>query len=350
MDGYLDHRASGRYVPRTRCEPRLRAAEPPQGRSHGPPGPQGSAVQVVVSSEGPARPHLPRPSIGTPPSSSMLSSIALALTLAAPGVSLAPSAPLLAPTVSPAGEATTSTAAAPTSKGSAGTSVSIKTPDKLLLQCSYWAPKGKERAPAALLVHEAGADRTSLNELGEYLQKKGFAVLAVDVRGHGGSVQESADWSKATDDKTREALWGLAARDVDAAAEYLLGRSEVLSTNLSVFGVGAGAALAVRHAKADDMTRAVVLITPPAECYGFNMAQGVAQLGGIPTLIVASNKAKDVAEQLKASGHEANEGVQYIEISLVKAEPAAVLGDSKLNNSAVTWLRERVMDDGKKKP
>lgn len=230
------------------------------------------------------------------------------------------------------------------SKAPSAVPVTITTKDQLLIAGSYWAPKGKEKAPAALLVHGAGADRTSLDELGEYLFKKGFAVLAVDVRGHGGSVVKDADWAKATDDKARESLWGLAARDVDAAAAYLLQRSEVHSTNLSVFGVGAGCALALRHAQADDNTRALVLITPEAQSYGYNTAQGVTALAGMPTLIVASNKAKDVAERLKAAGHEANQGIEYIEVSLVRAEPEAVLGDSKLNNSAATWLRTQVMD------
>jgi pimeloyl-ACP methyl ester carboxylesterase len=117
----------------------------------------------------------------------------------------------------------------------------------------------------------------------------------------------------------------------------------VHSTNLSVFGHGAGCALALRHAKADDNTRALVLITPEATSYGFNIAQGVTELAGLPTLIVASNKCTEVAERLKTAGHAANQGIEYIEVSLVRAEPAAVLGDSKLNNSAATWLRTQVM-------
>jgi len=232
---------------------------------------------------------------------------------------------------------------ADTVKASGSVAVTITTKDQLLLAGSYWAPKGKEKAPGALLLHSAGADRRSLDELGEYLWKKGFAVLAVDVRGHGGSVAEGADWSKAADDKARESLWGLAARDVDAAAAFLLQRTEVHSTNLSVFGVGAGCALALRHAQADDNTRALVLITPEVTSFGYNTAQGVTALAGMPTLIVASNKDKDVAERLKAAGHAANEGIEYIEVSLVRAEPEAVLADAKLNNSAATWLRTQVM-------
>lgn len=236
---------------------------------------------------------------------------------------------------------------APSKSGSAkspsAVAVSIPTKDQLLIAGSYWAPKGKEKAPGALLVHGAGSDRKSLEDLGEYLYKKGFAVLAIDVRGHGGSVAANADWSKASDDKARESLWGLAARDVDAAAEFLLGRTEVHSTNLSVFGVGAGCALALRLAQANDCTRALVLITPEARSYGYNVSQGVTALAGLPTLIVASNKQKDVAERLKAAGHAANEGIEYIEVSLVRSEPEAVLADSKLNNSAATWLRTQVM-------
>lgn len=234
-------------------------------------------------------------------------------------------------------------AATKEAKECSAVAVSIKTRDELILSGSFWAPKGKERAPGALLVHGAGSSRAALEELGEYLYKKGFAVLSIDLRGHGGSVSENTDWAKAADDKAREALWGLAARDVDAAAAYLLERSEVLSTNLSVFGVGAGCALALRHAQADDKTRAVVLITPEASSFGFNVAQGVAALAGMPTLIVASNKDKETAERLKSAGHEANQGVEYVEVSLVKAEPTDVLADPKLNNSAATWLRGQVM-------
>jgi len=230
----------------------------------------------------------------------------------------------------------------PAKAASSAVTVSIPTKDQLLLTASYWAPKGKGKAPGALLVHEAGADRRSLDELGEALHKKGFAVLAIDVRGHGESVSKDVDWAKAEDDKARELLWGLAARDLDAAAGFLVAKNEV-QASLALFGVGAGGALALRQAKADSNARAVVLVTPEAKSYGYDMAQGVASLGGLPTLVVASAKGKDVAEALKKAGDDANQGQGGVEIALSKAEPAAVLGDSKQNNASVTWLRNQVM-------
>lgn len=229
--------------------------------------------------------------------------------------------------------------------GKAATSavtVSIPTKDQLLLTASYWAPKGKGKAPGALLVHEAGSDRRSLDELGEALYKRGFAVLAIDVRGHGESVSKDVDWAKAEDDKARELLWGLAARDLDAAAGFLVAKNEV-QASLSLFGVGAGGALVLRQAKADNNARAVVLVTPEAKSYGYDMVQGVVSLGGLPTLVVASAKAKDVAEALKKAGDDANGGQGGVEIALSKAEPAGVLGDSKQNAAAVNWVRNLVV-------
>jgi len=275
----------------------------------------------------------------------MLIVIALvALTVCGPGI---PSAPSVA-SGSSQQELSLPTAATDApgdgeAKATSASTVSIKTKDELLIAGSFWEPKGKGRAPGALLVHAAGSDRKTLEELGEYLSKRGFAVLTIDLRGHGGSVSANANWDKAADDKARDALWALAARDVLAAAEYLQGRSEVMTTNLTVVGVGSGCSLAMRHALTDNNARALVMVTPEALSFGFNNAENIVKLAGLPTMIIASNKDRDIADRLRAVAHEANQGISFVEVSLVRSETAEVLTDNKLNNSAATWLREQVM-------
>lgn len=52
-----------------------------------------------------------------------------------------------------------------------------------------WYPSNKTtKAPTALLVHKLGADRKQLTAVAEELQKQDFAVLALDLRGHGAST------------------------------------------------------------------------------------------------------------------------------------------------------------------
>jgi alpha-beta hydrolase superfamily lysophospholipase len=51
---------------------------------------------------------------------------------------------------------------------------------------SFW-PARKPGAPAVLLMHGNGSNRGSMTELAGWLNAQGYAVLAVDLRGHGES-------------------------------------------------------------------------------------------------------------------------------------------------------------------
>ena len=275
----------------------------------------------------------------------MLSNLALvAAALAAGTTSAGPSAstsPLLL---------SASPALAPTAIGDAvpdnASAVSFTTKDGQLLSGSYFAPKVKKKStapsPAALLIHDATKSRGDFEELASYLQKKGFAVLTVDLRGHGDSETPECCFDK-SDDKGKENLWSLSARDVDTAADYLLSQSGVHSSNLSIFGVGSGAALAVRRANDDENVRAVVLVDPEPMAYGYNVSEGVSELGGLPTLIMTPKSKRDVAERLQEQAHKGNDGLEFVDIKRLKVDGGNPLDDSKLDTEAGNWLREKVM-------
>lgn len=264
----------------------------------------------------------------------MLTSLALAAAAAFAGPSA--SAPSLVPVVDNAPASTLPDAAS---------AVSFKTKDKQLLSGSYYAPKrrkGSAAAPAALLLHDAGQSRDELENVAVYLHKKGFAVLTVDLRGHGASATDEMDFEKA-DDKGRSIIWGLSTRDVDAAADFLLEQNGVHATNLSIVGVGAGATLAVRRAAKDDNVRAVVLVEPDVDAFGYNLANGLADLGGLPTLILQPKSERNVADRLQAAAHDANGGLEFVEIKTLKSKAGEALGDKRLRAESATWLRDQAM-------
>lgn len=218
--------------------------------------------------------------------------------------------------------------------------VTLRTGDKLSLEASYFAPRSKTgRSPAALLVHDAGADRHQVDAIAEYLQKRGFGVLTVDLRGHGGSVADRVDW-KAFDDRERATCWSFAMRDLDAAADFLRKRAEIHSSNLSVVAIGAGCTLAVRHAIDDENTRAVVLVNPGEEDYGYSLASGVRDLEGLPTLIIASKDARAIADRLQEAAN--GDGSEYVEVAVMKSETSSLLDDSRMRGEISTWLRKQV--------
>ncbi|MFT4538434.1 MAG: dienelactone hydrolase [Planctomycetota bacterium] len=257
------------------------------------------------------------------------------------------STPTEASLASIASEATITTEAnmsAPAARRSSkGEDVRIETRDHVRLGGTFYGPKStKGKAPAALLVHDAGGDRSEVEDLAVQLQKRGFAVLAIDLRGHGDSVSEDTDWEKASDDKARASLWSFAANDLKAASSWLRDRSEIHASNLSIVGVGAGCALAVRHALDDENTRAVVLVAPQPDNFGFNLPQGVGDLEGLPTLILAGKDKRSDATRLMDAAHR-QYGENFIEVAVMKSEQRKVLEDKRLATELGQWLKSEVI-------
>jgi alpha-beta hydrolase superfamily lysophospholipase len=65
--------------------------------------------------------------------------------------------------------------------------VNFKTKDGVTIVGNYFKPR-KEHAPAFLLLHMMPATKESWNDFASHLQKEGFEVLAIDLRGHGESI------------------------------------------------------------------------------------------------------------------------------------------------------------------
>jgi dienelactone hydrolase len=226
----------------------------------------------------------------------------------------------------------------------AGDAVSIQTQDRLEIGATYFAPRSSRgKAPGVLLIHDAGADQRQVQEIAGHLHKKGFGVLSIDLRGHGVSISEKAKWSALTDDTARQTMWTFAAKDLRAGAEFLRRQKSIHASNLSIVGVGAGCTLAVRHAMDDENTRAIVLISPDEENWGFNLESGVSDLEGLPTLIVAAKESRAQATALQSAGHNANNGDVYIQVAVMKSKETVLLEDARLRSQVADFLRKEVM-------
>jgi len=222
--------------------------------------------------------------------------------------------------------------------------VRLTTRDKVELQASYYGPrlpKGQGVAPGALLVHDAGSSRDQLDELAENLRKRGFGVLTVDLRGHGGSATRELDWRE-LDQAGRTSTWALSLRDLDAALESLRSRKEIHSANLTLVGVGAACNLVLECAADRHDVRAVVLVEPAREAFGMDTASGMIDLAGLPCMILSSKAARGLADDLRAAARAANDGHEFVELAVLMAEPGGVLRDKRFGSSLTKWLGEKV--------
>ena len=242
-----------------------------------------------------------------------------------------------APIIAPTAPAVASVPATGTLSGS-GDVVSIETSDDLKLVATYYAPK-KGRAPAVLLLHDAGARRNQLADIAARLNKTGFGVLTLDLRGHGDSKTSRLDWDD-LDEQGRASLWQLAPRDVVAAADWLLSQKNVHSTNLSLVGYRAGCALVARHAERDENVIGIALLSPRPKELGLDVEGDIHKVNGLPTCVI--DQRNDEIERMVTNANSLTPS-PWIEWVPVASKEPTVLDDPKTPSRVSKWLSDVAM-------
>jgi len=121
-----------------------------------------------------------------------------------------------------------------------------------------WLLKGAEGAPAVILLHRYGADRSYVFNLGVKINETtNFTILWPDLRGHGENplVRSSS-------------LGGREHEDLLAALEFLRNaksdsKNKLVGDRFGVYGVELGALSALKGATTDDQIKVLVLDSIP---------------------------------------------------------------------------------------
>lgn len=121
-----------------------------------------------------------------------------------------------------------------------------------------WLLRGGENAPAVILLHKYGADRSYVLNLGVKMNEStNFTVLMPDHRGHGENptVQNAS-------------FGGCEAEDAGAAIEFLRNlttpaQTPVVGKNIGIFGVELGAMVAITAAAGNPEVKAIAVDSVP---------------------------------------------------------------------------------------
>ena len=123
--------------------------------------------------------------------------------------------------------------------------VSFKTEDGVTIFGSWIIPQGVDtskkssRLPVVILLHDYGMNRRDWGMLIPDLVRKGYGVLAMDLRGHGQSRGEGASSTP-----SKEELLTVGILDVQAALEWIKSQKTTNSKRAAIVGVGVGADIA----------------------------------------------------------------------------------------------------------
>ncbi|MBT4610764.1 MAG: alpha/beta fold hydrolase [Gemmatimonadetes bacterium] len=138
-------------------------------------------------------------------------------------------------------------------------SLTFKTQDGYQIRATLALPSGQgdSLVPGVVLIHSGGGDRSEWNAFIPLLNQRGYAALAYDIRGSGGSTHLPEDY-------THRAIYDdpeMAPHDLRAALSTLRNMDTVDAQRIAVVGASIGGNLAV-VASAQFDVQAAVSISP----------------------------------------------------------------------------------------
>ena len=208
--------------------------------------------------------------------------------------------------------------------------MTITAADGLPIQATLLTPLTSGAEPGVILLHMLGDDRTVWGEVGltADLVAAGYAVLVMDMRGHG-ETGGAQDWALAADDLGRAWDAFAALETVDAARTAVVGAS-----------IGANMALRLGADRTD--VAAVALLSPGLDYRGVTTADQATSYGDRPLLLIAAEDDAYSADSVRALAEAADGATVHIferaghGTNMFAAAP-------ELADLIISWLNEQLV-------
>ncbi|HJV33160.1 MAG TPA: alpha/beta fold hydrolase [Patescibacteria group bacterium] len=197
-------------------------------------------------------------------------------------------------------------------------------------------PAGNGRA--VLLLHMMPATKESWGPFAEALARRGIASLAIDFRGHGGSVASARgalDYRAFTDAEQQAK-----ALDVAAAMRWLVARG-LDAKRVAVCGASIGANLAIAWTATHPETPAVLALSPGLVYRGVTTGEEIESVDPRKLFLVASAEDKYSFESMRTLAALAP-GAMARELDGAGHGTTMFERDPALMDEAVDWLDDAI--------
>jgi len=178
--------------------------------------------------------------------------------------------------------------------------VEFTTNDGFVIAADFVEPMANKetKAPIAVLLHMYKSDRSTYTPLIGPLNKAGFAILAIDMRGHGHSVGPPEKQLAQRVERRDHKLFREMYKDVEAGYLWLRQQGRVDLSRLVIVGASVGCSVAMDYASRDPSVDAIVCMTAGTAYLGIDSLTHVAKLGQRPLLLLASEEERSASDQL----------------------------------------------------
>jgi dienelactone hydrolase/uncharacterized protein YneF (UPF0154 family) len=163
----------------------------------------------------------------------------------------------------------------------------------------YEVPNSKY---AGILIHMMPSDRKSFKNLAFKLKESGYSALAIDLRGHGESINSTKgllDYRKFSDEEHQASIY-----DIKSASKFLESKGFPIS-NQFLIGASIGANLSLQFLSLNNEIKCAVLLSPGLNYRGIKLENYLKRDLGDKLMVVvtkedfqsypSSNKIKELA-------------------------------------------------------
>ena len=180
----------------------------------------------------------------------------------------------------------------------------------------FYMADDRGRKPAVvILLHMYKTDRSTYAPLIAALNKRGIAALAIDLRGHGESIEPtSAQLAERVDQRERKVFQDM-KYDVQGAYTWLAEKDEVDLSRVGLVGASVGCTVAFRYAIDDKSVDVIVALSPGRRYMKIRSEPDLKKIEGRSILFVSPESEIDNANALKKAYEEA-------EIKMVSGQTA----------------------------
>ncbi|HVA65971.1 MAG TPA: alpha/beta fold hydrolase [Elusimicrobiota bacterium] len=196
-----------------------------------------------------------------------------------------------------------------------------------------------------ILVPGAGQKKDVWSDLAHVLARAGYGVLAVDLRGQGGSTLgpegKTLSWRQFSSDRGDNDFMDM-SRDVDAAAVFL-SSAGVAPSSVGLIGNGLGASLAARYAAIHPGVSLVALLSPTLNGENVPIISALRAYGSRPILVAYSRSDRGVADAAPLIFAVAKLSAGEADATLISTRlPADFLFDRSTSERILDWLKAPV--------
>lgn len=169
-----------------------------------------------------------------------------------------------------------------------GRQVHFVTEDSVTIAGSYYDSDSlSASAPALILLHMLGKDRSTWQDFAVRASKAGFAVLSIDLRGHGESTVSASGPVHFSD--FEEVDYNNMQLDVLAAVKWLRAQTDDSPLSIAIIGASIGANVALNYGVTDPEITALILLSPGENYRGVETKPAALTVGDRPVLFIASD-------------------------------------------------------------